>query len=161
MAGLELDLDVATTFSGLPSEADFRCWAEACLNPAEYNSTLENPQLTEPSLSIRIVDEAESRDLNGQYRDKDYPTNVLSFPCDLPDDVDIELLGDLVICAQVVAREAAEQNKPAAAHWAHMTVHGCLHLLGYDHLDDDEAEQMEQLETHILAALGYPAPYQQ
>ncbi|WP_188150439.1 rRNA maturation RNase YbeY [Teredinibacter waterburyi] len=161
MAGLELDLDVATAFAGVPSEADFRRWAEACLNPAEYNPNLDNPQLAEPSLSIRVVDEAESRELNGQYRGKDYPTNVLSFPCELPDDVDIELLGDLVICAEVVDREADEQNKPVEAHWAHMTVHGCLHLLGYDHQDDDEAEQMEQLETKILAALGYPAPYQQ
>ncbi len=97
--------------------------------------------------------------LNGQFRNKPRPTNVLSFPSDIPAELELPLLGDIVICAPVVRSEAAEQDKTLQAHWAHMTVHGSLHLLGYDHIDDDEAELMEALETRVLAGLGLPCPY--
>ena len=110
-------------------------------------------------MTVRIVDEPESQALNSDYRGKDAPTNVLSFPSDLPDFIEEPLLGDLIICAQVVEREAQQQHKTREAHWAHMVVHGTLHLLGYDHIDDDEAEVMEALESQILTRLDYPAPY--
>ncbi|CAD5379827.1 putative metal-dependent hydrolase [Pseudomonas sp. OF001] len=147
---VELDLQLASTAAELPGEAQLRRWCELALR-----------QRTAPSeLTIRIVDEAEGRELNRTWRGKDYATNVLSFPAEVPEGIlDIPLLGDLVICAQVVAREAAEQGKAADAHWAHLTIHGCLHLLGYDHIDDDEAEEMEALERQLLAELGYPDPY--
>ena len=147
---VELDLQLATEASALPSEAQLRQWCELALR-----------QRTAPSeLTIRIVDEAEGRELNRTWRGKDYATNVLSFPAEVPEGLlDIPLLGDLVICAQVVAREATEQGKSADAHWAHLTIHGCLHLLGYDHIEDAEAEEMEALERQLLAELGYPDPY--
>lgn len=139
----------------LPAQADFQRWAEAALTAASGPLDCE--------LAIRIVGEAESRSLNHEYRDKDKPTNVLSFAAELPESVIAELpslpLGDLVICAPVVAREAREQGKPQAAHWAHMTVHGVLHLLGHDHVDPADAALMEPLEVAILATLGWPNPY--
>ncbi|MEO5342672.1 MAG: rRNA maturation RNase YbeY [Gammaproteobacteria bacterium SHHR-1] len=110
-------------------------------------------------LVVRIVDEAESQRLNRDYRGQDRPTNVLSFPFEGPAHLPAESLGDLVICAPVVQREAAEQGKPLAAHWAHMLVHGILHLRGYDHQGDAEAEEMEALERQILAELGFADPY--
>ncbi|WP_288791436.1 rRNA maturation RNase YbeY, partial [uncultured Enterobacter sp.] len=97
--------------------------------------------------------------LNLTYRGKDKPTNVLSFPFEAPPGIEMPLLGDLIICRQVVEQEAKEQQKPLEAHWAHMVVHGSLHLLGYDHIEDDEAEEMESLETEIMLALGYEDPY--
>jgi len=109
---------------------------------------------------VRLVDAPEMASLNKTYRGKDGPTNVLSFPADLPPDLDLPLLGDIVICAPVVAAEAREQHKSPDAHWAHMAVHGTLHLLGYDHLDENEAITMEALESAILADLHYPCPYQ-
>ncbi len=109
---------------------------------------------------MRIVDEDESQQLNGQYRQKDKPTNVLSFPADLPEELQLPLLGDLVICAPVVAREAEDQNKALDAHWAHMLVHGTLHLLGYDHIDETDATEMEALETQIITELGFAPPYE-
>ncbi len=105
------------------------------------------------------MDESEGRELNQQYRGKDYATNVLSFPFEAPPGVDLGLLGDLVICAGVVEREAREQNKSREAHWAHLVIHGMLHLQGYDHQEPDEAETMENLEVHLLAELGFPDPY--
>lgn len=113
----------------------------------------------EAELSIRIVGETESAALNRAYRRKDEPTNVLSFACEVPSGVPNTLLGDIVLCAPVVEREAREQGKAAEAHWAHMVVHGVLHLRGYDHQDDAKAERMEALEADILARLGYPHPY--
>jgi probable rRNA maturation factor len=112
-------------------------------------------------MTIRIVDEAEMTTLNGRYRGKAYPTNVLSFPFDMPEEIEEELpiLGDLVICASVVVKEAKEQHKTVAAHWAHMVVHGTLHLLGYDHVKDDEADRMEAEEILILKRLGFSDPY--
>lgn len=113
---------------------------------------------------IRIVDEPESAELNGQYRHKQGPTNVLSFPFEWPEGLDISasegvLLGDLVICAPVVEREALEQHKSLADHWAHMIVHGLLHLLGYDHIEEEEAEEMETKEIAILNKLHIQNPY--
>ncbi|GAB6388354.1 rRNA maturation RNase YbeY [Stutzerimonas marianensis] len=151
---IELDLQRATA-AETPDEQAFRRWCELALRQRSADS----------ELTIRLVDEAEGRELNRDYRGKDYPTNVLSFPADVPDGpdgeplLDIPLLGDLVICVAVVEREAAEQAKPLEAHWAHLVIHGCLHLLGYDHLEDEEAEEMEGLERELLAELGYPDPY--
>lgn len=146
---LELDLQRASTAPG-PSDDEFRQWCELALRQRSADS----------EMTVRLVDEAEGRELNLTYRHKDYATNVLSFPADVPDDMlDIPLLGDLVICVPVVEREAAEQGKALDAHWAHLVMHGCLHLLGYDHIDDDEAEEMEALERELLAQLGHPDPY--
>ncbi|EEP91625.1 metalloprotease [Yersinia kristensenii ATCC 33638] len=118
------------------------------------------PQFQEVSeVTIRVVDEAESHELNLTYRGKDKPTNVLSFPFEAPPEIELPLLGDLIICRQVVEQEAVEQEKALLAHWAHMVVHGSLHLLGYDHIVDDEAEEMESIETEIMQNLGYPDPY--
>lgn len=113
-----------------------------------------------PEISIRINNETEMSALNARYRHKSGPTNVLSFPADLRPEIGSGLLGDIVICAPVVEREAKNQGKPAASHWAHMTVHGTLHLLGFDHIEAAEAEQMENLETRLLLGMGYPDPYQ-
>lgn len=126
---------------GLPTATSLRRWAAAAL-PARHGE-----------LTIRLVDAAESRTLNRDYRGKDKPTNVLSFQGEG------EVLGDLVICAPVVAREAVEQGKAARAHWAHMVVHGCLHLRGYDHEQEPDAHRMEARETRILKSLGFPDPY--
>lgn len=150
-------LDVAIGYAiprkGLPSAASFRKWAAAALAG----------RIREADLAIRLVDTDEGRSLNRHYRGKDYATNVLSFPAELPEGLPeglrLPLLGDLVICAPVVAREAAEQGKPLSAHYAHLTVHGVLHLLGWDHEDDHEAEAMERLEREILAGLGIEDPY--
>ena len=135
--------------SGLPTAEQIEQWATAAVQP----------QSDEVEMTVRIVDEAESHALNLNYRGKDRPTNVLSFPFECPDEVELPLLGDLVICRQVVEREAQEQDKPLMAHWAHMVVHGSLHLLGYDHIEDDEAEEMESLETQIMTGLGFVDPY--
>ncbi|MCB5161367.1 rRNA maturation RNase YbeY [Marinomonas algarum] len=150
MAHLELDLQIATEdTSSLPSEEDFRRWAETALQHSEE----------EFEVTIRIVDEEESHALNHEYRGKDKSTNVLSFPFEAPPGLELPLLGDLVICHQVVSREAKEQNKPLSHHWAHMTIHGILHLCGYDHITDDEADEMEALETELLASLSILDPY--
>ncbi len=149
--------DVTVTYAaarkGVPSSASFRKWVTAAL--ADRDAPAE--------MAIRIVGADEGRELNRTYRGKDYATNVLSFPAEspegLPEDVELPLLGDLVICAEVVAREAAEQGKRPADHWAHLTVHGTLHLLGGDHEADDEAEAMEAREREILARLGIADPY--
>ncbi len=148
---LTLSVGYAASRKGVPSSASFRQWVEAALRGAKRRKATE--------LSIRIVDAKEGRRLNRDYRGKDYATNVLSFPAELPPGVKLPLIGDLVICAPVVAREAKEQHKLPRDHWAHMTVHGVLHLLGYDHIEDAEAEAMEALETRILAGLGIADPY--
>ncbi|USD64652.1 rRNA maturation RNase YbeY [Vibrio sp. SCSIO 43136] len=147
---IELDLQIAVEDpSTLPSEADFNKWLSTTVSQFQ-------PQA---EVTIRLVDEEESHQLNHEYRGKDKPTNVLSFPFEVPPGVEIDLLGDLIICRQVVEAEAKEQNKPLAAHWAHMVVHGSLHLLGYDHIEDDEAEEMESLETEIMQSMGFEDPY--
>ena len=137
------------TDGSLPSESDFQRWVDAALTQ----------QLDEGEVCIRIVCAEESQTLNHEYRGKDKPTNVLSFPFEVPEGIPLTLLGDLVICAEIVAREAQEQNKPLMHHWAHMVVHGCLHLIGFDHIKDDEAQAMENLERKILATLDIPDPY--
>lgn len=152
-AVVDLDLQIASDAADLPAFDDLLLWVATALK-GEQDAA---------SLTIRLVDDPESQQLNHDYRGKDAPTNVLSFPFELPpgiDDPEVNaLLGDLIICAPVVAREAAEQGKPVAHHWAHMVVHGTLHLLGYDHIDPAEAEIMESLERRILATLDIPDPY--
>ncbi|MGL5815835.1 MAG: rRNA maturation RNase YbeY [Aeromonas sp.] len=147
---LILDLQLACANpEGLPTEAQLQGWLEGTILGFQE----------EAEVTVRLVDEAESRELNHSYRGKDKPTNVLSFPFEAPPGMELPLLGDLVICRQVVEAEAIEQNKPLMAHWAHMVVHGSLHLLGYDHIEDEEAEEMEQLERDILQEMGIPDPY--
>ena len=149
----ELEIQRAVSGAHIPDDARFQLWVEAALA-----GTGRQVRLT-----IRIADEQEAWQFNRDYRHKDYATNVLSFaaelPEGLPEDVREQQLGDLLICAPVVAREAKEQNRAEADHWAHLTIHGMLHLLGYDHIEAEEAEQMESLETEILAKLGISDPY--
>ena len=147
---ITLDLQIACACNNLPSKQEFQTWVDTALLP--YNKPFE--------LTIRIVENGESQQLNHQYRDKDKPTNVLSFPFDVPDGIELDLLGDLVIAANVVSQESIEQNKSLSAHWAHMVIHGCLHLLGYDHISDDEADEMESIEIQLLAKLGFKNPYE-
>ena len=150
----ELDIQRVTTAVNIPGDDQFRLWVKAALVGKSSDFTL----------AIRIVDEQEGQHLNRQYRNKDYATNVLSFPAELPESLPAEIrlpqLGDLVICAPVVAREAMEQHRPETDHWAHLSIHGVLHLLGYNHEMPDEALVMESLETEILAGLGISDPYQ-
>ncbi|MEX0731577.1 MAG: rRNA maturation RNase YbeY [Aquisalimonadaceae bacterium] len=146
---IAVEIQYASQERDLPGEADLRRWAALALG--EGNADTE--------LVIRIVDEPEGRQLNRQFRERDYATNVLSFPFEAPPGLNLSVLGDLVICAPVVIGEAAAHGKEPAAHWAHMVIHGTLHLLGHDHIQDSEAEQMEKLEAMLLARLGYPDPY--
>jgi probable rRNA maturation factor len=149
---LQLDVQIAVAKENdLPTAEQLKQWVVAAL--------IKRTEYDEPELTIRIVDEAESQELNNDYRGKDKPTNVLSFPFEAPAHVPIPLLGDLIICKQVVEREAIEQGKTLTSHWAHMTVHGCLHLLGYDHIEDEEAEEMEGIERVVMADLGFEDPY--
>ena len=147
---LDLDLQLASTSTQIPSEEQIQTWASAALM-TDNGLDME--------VTIRIVDAAESQQLNHQYRGKDRPTNVLSFPFEAPPGVELPLLGDLVICAPVVEQEAAEQQKTLTAHWAHMTIHGMLHLQGYDHILDPDAEVMENLEKDLMHQLGFDNPY--
>lgn len=150
MKNVIIDLQIACENShNLPQLEQIQQWANLAVNA----------QHIEPEITVRIVDQEESQRLNSTYRGKDKPTNVLSFPFECPDEVELPLLGDLVICRQVVEQEAIEQDKPLMAHWAHMVVHGCLHLLGYDHIEDAEAEEMESLESSIMQKLGFADPY--
>jgi probable rRNA maturation factor len=148
---VELAVRYGLARNGLPSPASFRRWVEAALRGAKHRKPAE--------LAIRIVGADEGRALNRDYRGKDYATNVLSFPVELPPGVALPLIGDLAICAPVVQREAAEQGKAVRDHWAHLTIHGVLHLLGHDHVDERDATIMEALETRILAGLGIADPY--
>lgn len=152
---LDLDLQLACDAPDLPTAADFSRWVAQALQGAHYTA----PEDLTTELTLRIVDTDESRTLNSTYRGKDKPTNVLSFPFDGPEDIPLALLGDLVVCAPVVAQEATEQNKPITAHWAHMVIHGTLHLLGFDHIEEQDATEMEALEVQILASLGFADPY--
>lgn len=152
---LDVSVGYALPRAGLPAAVSFRKWVAAALAG----------RIREADLAIRLVDMREGRALNRHYRGKDDATNVLSFPAEiaagvkLPKGVKMPLLGDLVLCAPVIAREAREQKKPLVTHYAHLTVHGALHLLGWDHADDREAECMEQMEREILAGLGIDDPY--
>lgn len=147
---LEVDVQIACDEDGLPAQPELKRWAEAAVG--DYRAAAE--------LTIRVVDEAESARLNSRFRQKPGPTNVLSFPFDAPPGVDVPLLGDIVICAPVVRREAREQSKSESSHWAHMVVHGTLHLLGFDHDREQSAQEMEAMETRILASLGFGNPYE-
>lgn len=149
-SGATVDVQYAVSADGIPGAGSIQQWAEQAL-PAE-KATAE--------LSVRIVDEAEITALNRQYRGKDGPTNVLSFPYEAIPGVSTKLLGDIVICAPVVAGESIAQEKPLEAHWAHLVIHGVLHLLGHDHQKDDTASRMESLEIELLDGLGYGNPYE-
>jgi probable rRNA maturation factor len=146
-----LEIQVATKSFDLPNSAQLQRWVDAVLT--DQGKDIE--------VVLRIVDESESAALNEQYRHKSGSTNILSFPSDLPDEVELDAdwLGDLVICAPVLAREAQEQGKRLHDHWAHIVIHGLLHLLGYDHIEPDEAEAMETLEINILHQLNLNNPY--
>ncbi|TMN92468.1 rRNA maturation RNase YbeY [Pseudoalteromonas phenolica] len=146
---VELDLQIVCEFEDLPSHEQFELWADKALSA--YREHAE--------LTIRIADEAESQELNSQYRGKDKPTNVLSFPFDAPPGIELPLVGDLIICPQVVKAESIEQEKNFHEHFAHMTIHGCLHLLGFDHINEQDAIEMEGIEKTLLAELGIDDPY--
>ncbi|MBU2954542.1 rRNA maturation RNase YbeY [Marinobacter sp. F3R08] len=149
MSELTVDFQQVFEAPGIPPEAHFQTWAELAWQG-------ESPS----EVTIRIVDNDESRSLNHQYRGRDYATNVLSFPFEAPAGITVPLAGDLVICAPVVEKEAREQQKTIEAHWAHMVIHGMLHLQGFDHIDDNDAEVMEALEVRLLAQLGFGNPYE-
>lgn len=146
---IELCLQNASSADDVPDEDELVRWVEAAA-----------ADLPAAILTIRVVDAAESAALNQQYRHKAGPTNVLSFPAELPDEVELPLLGDLVICAPLVTREALDQGKPVKSHWAHLVIHGTLHLRGYDHLEAAEAEAMERLEVRLLQQFGISNPYE-
>ena len=135
----------------IPTSSELERWA---------NVVLAYEGASEQEVTVRFTDEVESQALNFEYRGKEKPTNVLSFPFEAPPGIEINLLGDLVICAPVISREAKEQQKAVVNHYAHMTVHGLLHLMGYDHIEDADAEEMESKEIEILAQLGIDDPYQ-
>ena len=145
---ITVDLQNDDALLDIPSSEHFSTWIKAALRGAFDN--LEQ--------TIRVVDHAESQALNLQYRGKNASTNILSFPAEIPH-IDYQCLGDLVVCAPIVAREAQEQGKELDAHWAHLIVHGMLHLQKFDHQTDDEADKMETLEVEILSTLGYINPY--
>ncbi|MDK2126316.1 rRNA maturation RNase YbeY [Parachitinimonas caeni] len=147
---LVLSVQYAVDSNLAPSRKQFREWAHSALDKS----------INAAEVTLRIVDVDEGRELNAQYRGKDYATNVLTFTFDDSPLVEgMPLYGDLVLCAPVVAKEAQEQGKALDAHYAHLVVHGMLHLQGYDHIEDDEAEEMESLETQIMQQLGFPDPY--
>ena len=150
---LKIELQYGCRHPDIPEAGKLHCWAQEAGRAVGARG----------ELLVRIVDPAESRQLNGEYRGRDAPTNVLSFPFEAPEGLPgqavPEILGDLVVCAAVIAEEAEEQGKSCQAHWAHMLVHGLLHLLGHDHQDDEEAAEMEALESRILEQLGFTDPW--
>lgn len=146
---IDLDLQIACEENNLPTEQQFIDWLTAALKDTKPNA----------EVTIRLVEEEESQTLNSEYRGKDKPTNVLSFEFDAPPMLELNLLGDLVICKNIIEREAIEQEKTLNDHWAHMVVHGALHLLGMDHIEENEAIEMESLEKNILATLAIDDPY--
>lgn len=147
---MTITVDVQRIMPAGPADNQFQEWIEIIMVAEKKPDT---------ELTVRIVDETESAALNEEYRNKTGSTNVSSFPFECPDEVELNLLGDLVICAPVVEREATQQGKRSQAHWAHMLVHGVLHLLGYDHIEDQDAEKMEAREVEIMALLGFSNPY--
>ncbi len=146
-----VDRQIASTGSHLPAQSALEAWVDAVL--AHF------PEETRTEVTIRFVDSDESRALNRDYRGRDRPTNVLSFPFEVPTGIELPLLGDLVICHPVVMQEASEQGKRLEDHYAHLVVHGTLHLLGHDHVDETDADTMEQLERDILATFSIADPY--
>lgn len=153
---VKVDILNDSSATWVPEATSFNTWIASAIAGADYTKKC--------SISVRLVDENESRELNANFRNKDKPTNVLSFPANMPADVikrmGTEFLGDIVICAPVLEKEAIVQNKTLASHWAHLTVHGTLHLLGFDHNAEDEAQIMEKLEITSLHQLGFSNPYQ-
>jgi len=145
---IELSVSDDVNKEKLPSEESFQYWAQASYSGDD-----------EVVASLQIVDSDEMQNLNKNYRGKDEPTNVLSFPMELPEEVGINILGDLALCDEVIETEAKQQAKTSEAHWAHMIVHGMLHLQAYDHVEDDEAEVMEAKEIEIMKILGFENPY--
>jgi len=152
-----LDLQNAIDSQQVPEKKSIENWISSTL-------TKIDKQFVQPEITIRIVSPEESQALNLQYRGKNKPTNVLSFPFEAPEMIPVEeigeLLGDLVICESILLQEAKQQNKSLESHWAHMVVHGVLHLLGFDHVDNKDAEKMEALEVKVLSDLGFKDPYQ-
>jgi len=151
---MSIEVQVVSTCTSIPNEDQLTKWAE-----------LAKQQRPEAQLVIRVVDCEESAMLNQTYRQKEGPTNVLSFPFErpfgLPDDAVIDdILGDIVICAPVVEQEANEQGKDIGKHWSHMVIHGCLHLQGYDHVDEAERIDMETVEIKLLETIGVSNPYE-
>lgn len=144
-----LDVQYASQVMEVPSKEQFRTWLNTVLVDQNYDV----------EVVIRITDEQEMSQLNHRYRQRQGTTNILSFPFEAPDQVPVDLLGDLVVCAPVVEQEAMQQGKDLNAHWAHMIIHGALHLLGYDHIEDSEAEAMENMEVDLLKSIGFPNPY--
>lgn len=153
-SSFELDLQLATNAADIPAEREFKIWVDHALSAINHTDPVE--------LMIRIVDEDEAQELNESFAGKTYVPNVLSFPFELPPgcELTIPLIGDIIICAPVVKREAAEQEKSVTAHWAHLTVHGVLHLLGYTHDKPLLAREMESIEVDVITNLGYPHPYE-
>lgn len=176
---LELDIQNPLGSTHLPSDEEFQCWADMAFQKTVSEVDIE--QETEErnqsySVVIRVTDEAESQELNSAYREKNAPTNVLSFPFEMPDLPELEIsghsspeqvdkesiihVGDLVFCEPVIEKEALEQNKALFQHWAHLVIHGMLHLQGFDHIDDKDAERMESLEINMMQQLKLPNPYE-
>ncbi|AQU81795.1 MAG: rRNA maturation RNase YbeY [Halomonas sp.] len=151
MSDIIIDRQIAIDEQQLPTLEQLTHWVGCVFS--------RHPDDERKELTIRFVDNSESQALNRDYRGKDKPTNVLSFPFENPPGIDLPLLGDLIICHAVVAQEASEQQKSLTHHYAHMVIHGTLHLMGYDHIDEQEAEEMEQLERELLATLDIPDPY--
>ncbi|NOQ36457.1 MAG: rRNA maturation RNase YbeY [Methylococcaceae bacterium] len=147
----QLEIQVASDSKALPDKSQFQNWVDTVLIDPDENT----------EIVIRIVDETESASLNQQYRHKNGATNVLSFPFEAPEHISTFLLGDLVICAPVIEQQAIDQQKPLDHHWAHIVIHGVLHLCGYDHLDETEAEEMEAKEIAFLKKLTISNPYQE
>lgn len=146
-----LDIQIATQSSDYPTEQQFQRWVDTVLSDQAQDS----------EIVIRLVDDEESAALNQQYRHKSGPTNILSFPFEAPEGIEMDLLGDLVICVPLIDKEAEQQRKLPEHHWAHITIHGVLHLLGYDHIEESEAEEMEALEIKLLNMLNITNPYQE
>ena len=152
---IDLDIQNPDNISISPSLEELSLWANTAIKIASNNTDDTNFDMT-----LRIVGETEGKDLNKTYRDKKNATNVLSFPFEAPENIEINLLGDIVICAPVVEKEAQTQHKSPQSHWAHLTIHGTLHLLGFDHVDDNDADIMENLEISAMVSLGFTDPYQ-
>ncbi|MFW2439706.1 MAG: rRNA maturation RNase YbeY [Arenicellales bacterium] len=150
---LEIDLQLVMSDKAIPDVEKIQHWADAAADACRCDNNMV--------LTIRVTDALESAELNDRYRNQPGPTNVLSFPFEDPPGQKTNVLGDLVVCAPVVQKEADEQHKSSDAHWAHILVHGVLHLCGYDHIDQSGADEMESLETGIITGLGFPPPYEE
>lgn len=146
---MAIDIEFGCASRDLPSREDVRAWVGAALGPARADA----------DISVRIVDEAEAAALNAQFRGQQYVPNVLSFPADLPPGLELDVLGDIALCAPVALAEARAQHKSTQQHFAHLLIHGTLHLLGFDHEREDDAQIMEQAERELLATFGFPDPY--